>query len=368
MAAIMKHVRPLALGVLALALFGCGGGGGGSSTPTAIVDTTSVQKGAVVQGPIVGATVFADNVAAGGRFVLDAGEVAAPTDAAGNFFLPQFPNYDFILVSTGGKDSLTGQDALLLLAPAGSANITPLTTLVALDTTQAVRAKLEALNGGRKFDTNVSTGSSQAILMLIKSAETAVQSVSDAVKQAAADALPTPVTLSQAQINYIQAQAWQQIALEFARTSQNLATPAGLYAALNIAITNAVTAIKAEPKNSNISNFDSFTSSVAIANNSVNAALDALFGAGVVTRASTTALDTSAVKAESSLLNPTTVFKNAVLATVTALKSVSSVIVIGVTPNPYTPTPIPIVTVTRATIIRILTGASGGTGGTGVTF
>jgi hypothetical protein len=364
---LSRRVLLLSLALLPLVIHGCGGS---SSSPS--VNTASVQKGSVVQGPVEGATVFADNVRAGNRFVQDPGEISAATTSTGSFFLPTFPTYDFILVSTGGTDTITRQPALLLLAPAGSPNITPLTTLVTLDTTngtmdptKGVRKKLEALNGGRSFDTNVATNSTQATLLLIKSAETAVQSMTDAVKQAAADA---STTVDQAQINYIQAQTWQQIALEFERTSQNLATPTGLYIALNSAITNAIAAIKAEPKNSNISSFDSFISAGAIANNSVNAALDSLFVAGTVNRTSTTPLDTLAIKAESTLLNPTTVFKNAVLATVSVLKTAFSITVIGVTPNPYTPTPLPVITVTNAAIISILTGSSGGTGGTGIFF
>jgi hypothetical protein len=358
-----RYLKSFVVALLALpmlAIYGCGGGGG-SSTP--LVDTSSVQKGAVIQGPVVGATVFADNVSAGTRFVLDAAEiVSSPTVAGGAFNLPTFPGYDFVLVSIGGIDTITNQPALLMLAPAGSANITPLTTLVALDTSKTIQAKLESLMGGAKFDSNVSTSSSPAMLMLIKSAETAVQSVSDAVKQAGVDA---GKAIDQKQLNYIQAQTWQQIALEFARSSQNLSTPAGLYSALNTSIINAIAAIRAEPANSNISSFATI-SSLAIANASVNAALNAM-GAGV-DRTSTTALSTTSIKAESSLLNPTTVFAAAVTSTVNALKTISSVIVIGVTPNPFSPAPIPVVTVTNAAIIRILTGASGGFGGTGVTF
>jgi len=361
MDALTRRICFMVLGVLALVSFGCGGGSGNSTT-SPNVDTSKLLK---IQVAVDGATVFPDNVAAGTRFINDAGEAVARPTTVGNYSLSAFPSYDFILVSTGGKDTITGQDALLLLAPAGSTNITPLTTLVTLDTSKTVQAKLEALNGGRKFDTNVSTDASQAILMLIKSAETAVHSVSEAVKQAATDAQPV-ATLTQSQINYIQAQAWQHISLELARTSQNLATPAGLLVALNAATNNAIKAIKAESKNSNISSFDSSTAPALIANNSVNAAMDSLFGATAVTSTSTAPLATT--KTESPLLNQTTVFENAVFATANALNSSTSVVVVGVTPNPYTPTPIPVVTVTNATILQILTGSSGGTSGTGVTF
>lgn len=381
MSTFSRRICYLLLTLLTMIICGCGGDGGalvstgtstGTSTsggtPVATVDTSKAQTGAVVQGPVSGATVFADNVAAGIRFVHDTGEViAAPTGTGGTFSLPTFPSYDFVLVSTGGTDTITGLPALLLLGQAASANITPLTTLVVLDTTRVIQAKLEALMGGTKYDTDISVNSSPAILLLIKSAETTVQSVSDAVKQAAAAAIP-PVTLSQAQINHIQAQTWQQIALEFARTTQNLATPAGLDSALTAAVTNAIAAIKAEPANANITITSSMPAAV-IAHNSVNAALNSLFGSGLLTYISTTALSTTTVKTESSLSSPTTVFTAAVTSTLSVVKALRSVVVTGVTPNPYSPRAISVVTITSAEIIRIITGASGGTGsGSGVTF
>lgn len=354
MSTFSRCIYFLLLTLLAITINGCGGGGGTASTP---VDTSSVQKGAVVQGPVLGATVFADNVASGIRFVQDAGEISAQTDAAGNYFLPAFPSYDFVLVSTGGTDTITNQPALLLIAPAGSSHITALTTLVALDTTKTVQAKLEALMGGTKFDTNVSTNASPAVLMLIKAAETTVQSVNDAVKQAAANA---GKTVDQKQLNFIQAQTWFQIALAFAGTTQNLATPAGLAAALTTAVEKALTAIKAEPANSNIS---SITASAAtIADTSVDAALLAL-GMGV-THTSPAALSTTTVRTESSLASPATVFSTAL----NTLKTAYSVVITASTPNPYSPQPLQVVTTTSTAIILIITGASGGTAGIGLTF
>ncbi len=344
-----------------VAISGCGGGGG-SSSPA--VDTTSVQKGAVIQGPVVGATVFADNVTGGSRFVLDTGEVTAQTDSSGNFFLPAFPSYDFVLVSTGGTDTISNQPALLLLAPAGSANITPLTTLVAFDTTKAVRAKLETLMGGVKFDSNVATTATPAALMLVKSVEIAVQRVRDIILLA----VPVGVTLSEVQVNYIQAQIWQQIALEFASTSQDLATPAGLATSLKNALTVAAVNIRA--KNSNISSSFNATSIDSIASSSVTLALGAIGVVGVDST-STVALNKSSVLTEGSVKNSIVSLlslSSSFNAATVNLKALSSVVVIGVTPNPYSPTPIPVVTIDNATIIRILTGASGGFPITGITF
>ncbi len=349
MTTISYRMCVLLLACLTMAVSGCGSSG------SSAVDTTALRKGAVVQGPVEGATVFADNVAAGSgiRFNQDPGEISAPqTGTGGSYFLPSFPSYDFILVSSGGKDKITGQDALLLLAPSGSANITPLTTLVALDTTKKVQAKLEAMMGNASFDTNVSTNSSEAILLLIKSSEAAVQTIRDAVK-----------TLDPKQVNYIQAQAWQQIALTFAGTTQNLATPAGLDAALTTAITNAITKINSLDSNGvkiNPNLTIVSTSAAAIAHSSVNAALSALGSAATYTSA--TALATSGVRTEGSLANVAGAYQGALTANKTSL----SVVIIGTTPNAYAPPPIQVVSTTSATIILIKTGASGGTGSVGI--
>lgn len=348
MTTISKRMCVLLLACSTMAVSGCGSSG------SSAVDTTALQKGAVVQGPVVGATVFADNVVGGTRFVKDTGEITAPlTGTGGSYFLPSFPSYDFILVSSGGTDTITSQPALLLLAPSGSAHITPLTTLVALDTTKKVQAKLEAMMGNASFDTNVSTNSSEAILLLIKSTEAAVQSIRDAVQLAAGAA---GVTLTTTQINYIQSQAWQQIALTFAGTTQNLATPAGLDAALTTAITGAIANINGANTNITISS----TSAAAIAHGSVNAALSALGSAATYTSA--TALATSGVRAEGSLANVAGAYQGALTANKTSL----SVVIIGDTPNAYAPPPIQVVSTTSATIILIKTGASGGTGSVGI--
>src|SRR6266567_4576965 len=112
-------------------------------------------SGRLTQGPVGGAVIFADEVSSGTRFVRDDGEIQTTTDATtGIFTLPSEPGYAYILVSVGGTDQLTNQPAMQLIAPSGSANVTPLTTLVALDTTGLVKAKIEAL--GTSFDVDIS--------------------------------------------------------------------------------------------------------------------------------------------------------------------------------------------------------------------
>ena len=79
----------------------------------------------LLDGPIAGATVFAD---ANGNGVLDAGEASASTTVTGAFALPAAGGE---LIGTGGIDTQTGVTVPgPLTAPAGSGIIDPLTTLL----------------------------------------------------------------------------------------------------------------------------------------------------------------------------------------------------------------------------------------------
>jgi hypothetical protein len=95
-----------------------------------IADLAKVQPigsnlGNLQDGPIDGGTVFAD---ANGNGVLDAGEASAVTDSAGAFALAGGSGE---LVAIGGTDTTTGLSLPgALTAPAGSAVIDPLTTLL----------------------------------------------------------------------------------------------------------------------------------------------------------------------------------------------------------------------------------------------
>lgn len=362
MTTLRKMAYVLLIPVFSLSINGCGGGSDGGGMVA--IDTTSVQSGSVVQSPVGGATVFADNVASGSRFNQDGGEVAAQTDpATGKFFLPSFPTYDFVLVSTGGTDKTTGRPALIQLAPAGSANVTPLTTLVTFDTSKRLKPRLEALMGGAKFDANIAATASPAIQMLISSVETAVHTVSEAIRKAAAD---SGNSITQKQINQIQIQAWREIALALAAAdTAALATPAGLHAALQAALNNAIATIKNDPNNSNISSFD-FSASVTIANNTLNAVMTAM-NTGQ-DRTSTAALSTSNTPAGSVPSGSSTILTNAVTSMTTTLAAENSVSINGGTPNPYAPPPVTVVTTTTTTIIAIITGSGGGNGGVGVSF
>jgi hypothetical protein len=337
-------------------MYGCGGGGStAGSTP---------PSGKLVKGPVEGAIVFADRLDANNspNLVRDSDEVWAQTDANGKFTLPSVPNYKYVLVSQGGKDTLpsprTQQNAILMLAPAGSANITILTTLVALDTTGTVYKNLQALQSAplnAALDFDVSTASTPATLLLMKSVEYAVQSITSTVSSKAA---LSGFTITDQQIALIQCQALQQIALEFAKSTSNLATPAGLKAALTTAVSAGLTEIN---KAVNIDINPSAATSIADTAVSEASALNPTLFSG-------STLNISSVLIEKSLASPalfSSSFAAALSATYAAISSLTTTS--GNTPDPIGPSGIIVIANTLPP--GIITGSAGtgsGGGGTGV--
>jgi hypothetical protein len=350
-----KLLCSLLLVALTGLMYGCGGGGStASSTP---------PSGKLVKGPVEGAIVFADRIGTDNspNLVRDSDEVWAQTDANGKFTLPSVPNYKYVLVSQGGKDTLpsprTQQNAILMLAPAGSANITLLTTLVALDTTGTVYKNLQALQSApltAALDFDVSTASTPATLLLMKSVEFAVQSITYAVTQKAG----STYTISEQQIAIIQFQALQQIALEFAKSTSNLGTPAGLKAALTTAVAAGLTEIN---KAANIE--INLSAASSIADNAV-AQASALNS----TEFSGSALNVSSVLIEKNLASAvlfSSTFQSALSATFAAIGSMTATT--GSTPSPYGPSNIFINTIVLPPgIITGSVGTGSGGGGTGV--
>lgn len=338
----MQVPSKLVLGLCSLALAGSFAGCGSDDAG---------PSGRLVQGPVLNATVFADNVSGGVRFAQDANEVSTTTSTVtGDFELPSTPGYNYILVSKGGIDKLTEQPAIQMIAPAGSANITPLTTLVALDTTGTVKAKLQSL--GVSYDADISTTASPAAILVVKSVETMVQSLTQAVVASAGSD-----TISAEQIATVQAQTMQAIATEFAKpgvTATTLTTTASLSTALQSAATTAATNIGAANTNITIPAGTATT----IASSSVTATAGALsIGA--------TASTGTVSGGETALITPTAAqaFVDAVAAESAAA---AATITATETPTSYTPPTIPVVT--PVTVIDT-TGTTGGTsGGTGVTF
>ena len=336
------RLNGVALAMAAITITGCGGGDGGVVTPTG-------QSGRLVQGPVINATIFADNVSGGVRFTQDAGEVSTKTNGtSGDFTLPSVPGYNYILVSKGGIDKLTGQAAIQMIAPAGSANVTPLTTLVALDTTGSVRAKLEALMpAGVKYDVDISTTTSQAALLVAKSVETIVQAMTSAITTKAGAS-----AISDAQISVIQAQMMQAIAIEFAKpatTVTTLSAPASLTTTLQSASTTAVANISAA--NTNI--VVPAGTATAIAVSAVNACATAL---SVGASAATTAI----TGGETAVIT-TAVAQSLVAAANNTAATAATSITANPTPTTYIP---PVILVVTPPVIVPTTGSTGGSGGT----
>jgi hypothetical protein len=305
---------------------GCGGGGGGSTA-------ASGPSGRLVQGPVTGATIFADNVSGGVRFTQDSGEVFTTTNAVtGDFTLPSVPSYNYVLVSKGGTDKLTGQPAMQMIAPAGSANVTPLTTLVALDTTGTVKAKLEAMMPtGSTFDADISTTANPAILMVAKSVESMVAGMTNAVSQ---KATAGGSNISDAQISSIQAGIMLAITQELANPvvdATTLVTTANLSTTLQAAATSAVISINSA---GNIT--IPTATATTIATSCVSATATAL---SVGATASTTTI----VGGESTVMTATVAdtLSNAIASASTVA---TTSIIATTTPTAYTPPPIQVVT------------------------
>ena len=222
----LKQLKRGSLLVLAFGLAACGNSGEGG---------IALLQGKVTQGPVKNASIFADRVGAGIPMVLDSGELSTSTDAAGNFVLNVPSNYgNYVLVSQGGTDIISGKPAMQMLAPAGSANVTPLTTLVALTPASqqaALIQKIEA-TGIKSFDADISTQGTAATLFLAKSVETAIETLGAGIAT-------TGTTLNASQLNDVQLKALTAIAASF-NAEQDLLSSAHLSDGISKGISNAI--------------------------------------------------------------------------------------------------------------------------------
>jgi hypothetical protein len=247
-------------------LVGCWWSNSSSYTPV----TTQGQSGKVVQGAVKGSTVWADSLVSGTRGVIDTGEQSTQTttDSNGNFTLPVQPTYKYVITSMGGTDTITGQPATTLLAPAGSISVSSLTTLVALDTTGKLASIINALlPAGTTYDSDLSaTGAlSPAALILISSIQTAVTTLNQAIQDAATK---SGSTLTSQQQNDINLTVYSQIAATFSGLSAaSLSDTQSLATNLQTALTAAISTI--QTNNSNITISNGSTIAASIANNSV---------------------------------------------------------------------------------------------------
>ena len=104
--------------------------------------------GKVIQSYVANATVCVDS---NENRVCDPGETSTKTDENGYFSLSIPVGVSGMLLSQGGIVKSTGQAALNLLAPVGAKNITPLTTIVALNPN--LKSMIEEL--GDSYDTDI---------------------------------------------------------------------------------------------------------------------------------------------------------------------------------------------------------------------
>jgi len=108
---------------------------------------TSLLQGYVSQTRVEGATVWIDRADANGNYnnVLDFGETSGTTSNNGLFSLTQSPldeSNNYVINSVGGSAQSVGTAAEsvgVMLAPRGARNITPLTTVVALNNELAAK-------------------------------------------------------------------------------------------------------------------------------------------------------------------------------------------------------------------------------------
>ncbi|TYL79806.1 tandem-95 repeat protein [Bradyrhizobium cytisi] len=208
---------------------------------TTAVPPPPETDGKVVDGYLSGATVFAD---ANDDLLLSPGEVSTRTGADGAFTLVGGTG---VLVATGGTDVSTGLPfGGLLLAPAGSSVLTPLTTLATLLSVGTVLTKLGLPTG---FDllhadpvAQAGAGNADAIAVLIAGAQ-----VQDTVSLIAAALVGLGQDPSETAFNAIRAVAGQlstQSAVDLTSVAQltAMATAAGVSEAVADAVAHVAAA------------------------------------------------------------------------------------------------------------------------------
>lgn len=253
-----------------VAITGCSGGGGGGTAAPAQIQQKG-QSGTVTQGPVAGAQVWADSLEGGVRMVIDANEQGTVTTsrADGTFQLPLQPAYRHVIVSRGGTDTITNQPATTMMAPAGATACSPLTTVVALDTTGTLAAKINALlPPGKTFADDLSTVNalSPAALLLINSIESTVTSLNRVIVAASGSS----TAISSAQQSTNQLETYSSISQQLAgMTSSQMQSPAALATNLTTAIGNAITSIDASSSNVTVSSANLAGIAAAVATNAV---------------------------------------------------------------------------------------------------
>ncbi len=357
------NLKMLGGGLMLSGLMMLGGCGGGDNTYVA--PKAAPLTGNVVQGPVSGCTVVAKKSGNKDFSKAEAGEVTATTNASGVFTFAANPDYNYTyVILPNGTDTLTGKSNIQLIAKGGSANVTPLTTLVATDTTGTVEAKLVALAGlpaGSSIGAVNTSNTTPAAMIVSKSIESTISAITATVKASAG-----ANTVSATQLAAVQSQTLQALATEVAKpatTAATLSAPSTLTASVNSAVAAAIPAITASNSNITVTAANVATIATAVSQNAVGSAVIAISApAGVTTPAAASAVTTAAaittasVIAESSKINTTTA---AAIATAVAAATTTSqaVTTVAATPATYTP---PTVTVVVVAPPVAGTGSTGG--------
>lgn len=191
----MKNLKNIVLQIAVLSLtviLAACSSGGSSHSSAPVTETTAPETvtGSVVQGPVANALVFADRSNESGEYnyKLDDDESYTRTADDGTFNDLVIPaGYgDYVLVSKGGTDTISGDPAISMRAPKGAKNITPITTLVASVPAGAERdslvAKLATMAGdGGAYDDDPASesGTSEQFFALTKMVEKVVMLMGD---------------------------------------------------------------------------------------------------------------------------------------------------------------------------------------------
>jgi hypothetical protein len=343
--------RTCARGLIALLvspMIGCG-----SSGPSSLTTQDTVgPSGRSIQGPMSGSTIWGDSLAAGLQFAIDPTENnQTTTNGGGTFTLPKTPNYKYVLLSQGGTDTLTGRPGTTMIGPGGGKSISPLTTLVMVDSSGKLATTLGALlPNGATFDADF-TGAGALTpggTLFLTSIVSVATSIAAGIQEAA---LKSGATITDQQWNDIYISLYASLANQFAPLSAaQLANTQTLSTTIDAGLTNALTSIAAN--NPNIKGLNPTTLAKTVADQSVATAANIVGNA--TGNAALKAVTPSNVQSTSIPVSTTTTITESGVITGTNLllllssidstaSSVSTGITVTSTPGNYAPPTIPVV-------------------------
>jgi len=349
---ILKTTLSLSfLALLSGPLVGCGNSG----APTI---TSAGPAGKAAQGAVSGATVWADAIGTGTQFVIDSSEqgTQTTTSSTGTYTLPETPSYKYAIVSQGGIDTITKLPATTMIAPGGAECVSPLTSLMELDTSdpsgQLATNLSSILPVGVNFGEDITAPNalSPASMLFLTSISTAVTAFDAALQDAATK---SGATLTPQQINNINLTLYSQMASQFSTlTPATIANTASLATSLQAALTSAITTVAANNPNITVQNPATIAASIAdnsvataaniVGNATNNPALQNISAASVQNTPGV-AVTTGGGLTEAVVLTPanTQIITNAITSVAT---TAAASITAASTPSSYSPPPIPVAT------------------------